>query len=284
MSWHEEIIQQVARSVPGGYAASDAPACEPTAWAAISLARAAPGQPLQSAQPRRAGDWLRDCQTREGSVGINQDEPDPAWPTSLSMLAWSLIDASRYAKAIEKATNWALRTKGKAVEQRPQIGHNTSLIGWSWAAETHSWLEPTALFVKALTMLGHARHARTTEAVRLMVDRLLPDGGANYGNTRVLDQFLRPHVQPTGIVLWALADHEADDKRIKRALEFLERSLQSPLGAASLAFAVMGLRAHGRNDATHDQLLEAAFEKQGERGSCYKLALLALASQEPLLA
>jgi len=48
-------------------------------------------------------------------------------------------------------------------------------------------------------------HPRADEAVQLMLDRILPGGGCNYGNTIVLDQLLRPHIQPTGIVLLALA-------------------------------------------------------------------------------
>jgi len=288
MSWREEITERLARAVPGGYAAGDAPASEPTAWAAIALARSTSAQTAQLESSRRAGDWLRDCQTGAGSVGINQKESTPAWPTSLALLAWSLTDKSRYAKSMDLAADRALASKGKAVEQQPEIGHNASLVGWSWAADTHSWLEPTAMFVKALTMVGRARNPRTIEAVQLMIDRLLPDGGANYGNTRVLDQFLLPHVQPTGLVMWALADERVADNRIAKSLDFLERAIQQPLGAASLAYAVMGLRAQGRtaekHNASYDELLEAAYTRQGKNASCYKLALLALAAQEPLLA
>ena len=43
----------------------------------------------------------------------------------------------------------------------------------------------------------------------VLLDRQLPGGGLNYGNTYVLGQLMRPHVQPTGIALLALAG-EAD--------------------------------------------------------------------------
>ncbi|MEM6798391.1 MAG: hypothetical protein AAF589_02660, partial [Planctomycetota bacterium] len=210
--------------------------------------------------------------------------PAPAGPTALALLAWEAYHRAtgenRYHPRIEHALAWTLKTRGRTVERKPQIGHDTTLVGWSWANNTHSWLEPTSLFVKALTANGLGAHARTAEATRLLIDRLLPGGGANYGNTRVLQQYLLPHVQPTGLVMWALADQEVEDPRIEASLAYLAREIEQPLGSASIAYALIGLAAHGRLPKSAATLTAAALARRATVGSTYKLALLNLARQQ----
>ena len=106
--------------------------------------------------------------------------------------------------------------RGIAVERYEELGHDSSLIGWPWVEGTHSWIEPTAWAVLALKAVGLRQHPRTREAVRLLVDRLLPEGGCNFGNTYVLGQQLLPHLQSSGICLLALAGEKIDDPRIDR--------------------------------------------------------------------
>ena len=93
---------------------------------------------------------------------------------------------------------------------------------WPWVLGTHSWIEPTAFNVLALKAAGRGEHPRTREAVRLLVDRLLPTGGCNYGNTTVLGQQLRPHLAPTGLVLLSLAGEQINDSRIAKSLAYLQ--------------------------------------------------------------
>ncbi|MEM8864226.1 MAG: hypothetical protein AAGF31_01615 [Planctomycetota bacterium] len=279
MHWQTSLLDRLARAMPGGYLAGDQPASEPTAWGSLALSAAG-----QLEASRVACDWLVACQARNGSVGVNRSEATPAWPTSLAILAWTqwqnASGTANYQRSIDSAIKWTLKTKGRTTDRKPEIGHDTTLVGWSWAADTHSWLEPTALFVRALNAAGHANHERTEEATRMLVDRLLPTGGANYGNTRVLDQYLLPHVQPSGLVMWALARLPTDDSRIAASLDYLDSAIQQPLGAASLAFAILGLKAHGRQSAHYEQKLETAFAGLSSDASPYKLALLAMATQE----
>jgi hypothetical protein len=167
--------------------------------------------------------------------------------------------------------------------------------------------------VLALKATGNTNHPRVREAIQLLTDRLLPDGGCNYGNTAVLGQVLLPHIQPTGLVMCALGAEsgewrvESQEGRaagvegrepegqgagkeslarspqptahsplIERSLEYLERTLGLNTPAASLAYGVMGLSAHGRRPADADSWLESAWRRElsGPR-SPYKLALLA---------
>lgn len=274
------IINQLERNIPTGYNAVGPPAAEPTAWAAMALARAG-----RMDAAGRAGDWLADLQRRDGSTPTTPTSGAPGWTTSLAILAWLSIDAQHYGDHISAAVDWLIDTKGKPNPRNPHVGHDTTLVGWSWAANTHSWLEPTAFASMALTAAGHADHPRNVEARKILLDRLLPTGGCNYGNTSVLGQTLLPHLQPSGIVLWALAGQAADDKRIGDSLDYLQREIRKPTGAASLAYALLALTAWQRRPADTDQLIAKMLgsTQNGTRPQRlpppYNLALVTLASQ-----
>jgi hypothetical protein len=169
-----------------------------------------------------------------------------------------------------------------------EASHNTMLAAWPWVEGTHSWVEPSALFTVAFKSLGMNDHPRTREAVTLLIDRLLPDGGANYGNTIVLGQTLRPHLQPSGVTMLALAGERSLDARIRKTLSYLERSVNKQTPSTSLAWALLGLAAHNRFPNDAEAMLPAAFDRTMARDqSPHKLALLALAAlgdRSPLVA
>ncbi len=113
-----------------------------------------------------------------------------------------------------------------------------------------------------------------------MIDRLLPGGGCNYGNTVVLGQMLRPHIQPTGIALLALSGETDASGRLAKSVAWLGRSIGPETTAASLAWALLGLRAHGALPTQADDWLAAAESRTNKTGkSPHKLALLALAAK-----
>ncbi len=121
----------------------------------------------------------------------------------------------------------------------------------------------------------------------MLVNRLLPTGGCNYGNTFVLFQQLRPHVQPTGICLLALAGEPIADPRIEKSIDYLLGELTDKTTTASLSYALLGLAAQGREPDAADAFLAAAARRVLDADpSAHKLALLALAalgSQCPLV-
>jgi hypothetical protein len=158
------------------------------------------------------------------------------------------------------------------------MGHDSKLVGWPWALGTHSWVEPTALAVLALKSAGHADHPRTREAVRLLQDRLLPDGGCNYGNTTVLGQMLRPHIQPTALSLLALHGESDAEGRIGRSLDYLQSAIHEDTATASLAYAVWALARHGRLLDEASDWLGAAAGRRATLNSPLRMALLILAS------
>lgn len=283
MAAYDVLRRVITISDCWGYKTGAGCASEPAAWAAMALAMwDAPDA------ARRPADWLLSIQQQDGSVGISEDHARPAWPTSLAMLAWwtlrERLGDDQYSEAIERATAWALQEEGKPAPQQAHIGHDTTLVGWSWAADTHSWLEPTSFFVMALRALGLADQPRTREGVRLVADRILPSGGCNYGNTLVLGQELLPHVQPTGIAMLALAGTGANRNGPNRngigaSLDYLTDSLDSKTSRVSLCYGLMGLEAHGRRPAQADAWLE----KRAVAGplvvrSCYEASLTLLAA------
>jgi hypothetical protein len=278
MSQLVQNLRSLTNCATWSYQADGPSAAEPAALACLALA--CHDQHTAARLPAR---WLVDIQATDGSVGVNATQQTPAWPTALAILAWNhLAVTSRrdeYAEPISNAVRWSLQSHGTTAAQQAHVGHDTMLNGWSWAANTHAWLEPTCMFVLALRAAGQTRHQRTREAVRLIVDRLLPAGGCNYGNTIVLGQALLPHVQPTGLAMLALGGEDASDQRIERSLAYLQQQLNEETSTSSLCYGLMGLAAHGRQPAQATAWLEKAARRLEQQGAnSYKRALIALAA------
>jgi len=269
----EQVVQQ-----RWGYHQDGPQAAEPAAFACLALCASS----LHS-EALPLATWLAKLQLESGSVGVTADQPTPAWPTSLAMSAWRACDQATGSQAFannqQLAMRWALQTKGKSAPRQPHVGHDTTIEGWSWAAATHSWLEPTCFFVLALKSMGQSNHPRTRAGVRLIIDRQLESGGCNFGNTQVLGQATLPHVQSTGLAMLAIADEKSADPRIAKSLDYLGTTINSKTATASLAFALLGLAAHGQRPPNAHNLIDHALRRELSRGpSCYKLALLTLAS------
>ena len=261
------------------YRASPRSMAEPAGWTALALA--AHGEAEAAARP---ADWLAKLQQANGSVGISAVDAEPRWPTALAILAWTAVDrlreAPRHADNVERAVAWSLQDRGKTAPQTPEVGHDTTIAGWSWAAATHSWLEPTAMFVLALRAGGVGNHQRVRDGVRLLRDRLLAEGGANYGNTTVFGQTLLPHIEPTGMAMLALAGEEEADGRIEKSLKYLEACVGPNLALESLSYAVLGLTAHGRRPSEATAWIVDRLAKVGDLpAAVYDRALLLLAAR-----
>lgn len=283
MTWTEDILSQLAAEAGWSYRADGALATEPMALASLALS----GH-RRPAAAQRAALRLSAMQNADGSVGITLDEATPGWPTSLAVLAWAAAmgaESSRRSLALEQARDrgiaWLLATSGDTSVHNPVIGHNASLRGWPWAEGTHSWIEPTALSVLALKANGYGEHPRTREAVALLIDRLLPDGGCNYGNTTVLGQTLLPQPTPSGLALAALAGESEPSGRLVRTIDYLRSTLNATTTSVSLAYGLIGLAAHDCTPKQAGFWLETASRRVGREAEPYKRALLALAALGP---
>ena len=280
MDWIEDVLSRLEREPVCGYTAAAPAATEPSALSALALF----GHGRFDAASR-ATRWLDQQQNADGSIGIYEGQSSPHWPTGLVMLAWlaeqQFMPKDQVQQRLQRAFQWSLSLRGEILAEAPELGHDTTLKAWPWVAGTHSWIEPTSLHVLALKAFGQRQHARVREAVRLLIDRQLPHGGCNYGNTIVLGQELRPHVQPTGMSLLALAGELDARGRISRSLLYLRRTFRSRTTPVSLAWGLLGLAAHGILHPQREEYLQDAVQRVLTRDrSHYKLALLALAALE----
>jgi hypothetical protein len=278
MSWDDEAIERLSSAGPCGYSADGPPSAEPTALAAIALLGAGRGD---KAKPHLQ--WLADNQINPGgSVPPLPGLGWPGWTTPLAIVAAVTSNAQSGESnfRLSEAKQWLLSAEGKKLENVREIGHDGTLIGWPWVLGTHSWQEPTAWSVLALKSLGLAAHARTREGVRLLVDRLLPTGGCNYGNTYVLGQRLRAHLEPSGLALMALAGESSDDPRIPATIGYVAAALSDETTPVSLSYGLMGLTAHRQAPASAAAWLAAAYARTIKRqASPLTSALLVLAAQ-----
>jgi len=276
VTWLDQTLDELEGQPAIGYTAGSAPAAEPTALAALALARHG-----RDGTARKAAEALARLQQTSGEVGVRAGET-PGWPTSLAIIAWCAVDRSSYHSRTDRAVTWLLakKNRGEAVEQTGVFGHNTSLVGWAYAEQTHTWVEPTAFAVLALKAVGKSADPATREGVLVLIDRQLPGGGLNYGNTYVLGQLLRSHQQPTGIALLALVGEHDNTDRLTKSIAWLRRSMGPDTTPLSLGWALLGLRAHEILLPEADEWLAAAAStvRKHDR-SPHKLALLALAAK-----
>ncbi len=277
------VLEMLASLPTVGYFPKGPIATEPTALAAIALATAE-----QHDAAKRHLQWLVQIQSKDGSVGVFADQGGPAWATGLATIAWLLWERTtaslEFQPCVASALHWILETHGTTMPRSPQLGHDPTLIGWSWADGTHSWIEPTVFQVLALKFAQLHAHPRTREGAALILDRQLPDGGCNYGNTFVLGQKLLPHIQPTALALLALWNESLDSRRTM-SLTYLRRQWSDIRGLNSRCFAAMALRTYA--DPSTPNAFEINFDGIRDLNlSGYQLALLAMTEfpQCPLLA
>lgn len=289
--WLTQTLDRLCQPDHWGYRPGQVPAVEPAALAALALmghGREGPAQlPLQ---------WLIKAQRTDGRVCSATDAEAPGWGTALAIVAWNAANRAQgksdllaeYHAPIERGLEWLRQFSGKPVKSHGKFAHDGELIGWPWVGETHSWLEPTAWTVLAFRAVGRGHEPRIAVGLQILQDRLLPSGGANYGNTVVLGHELMPHVQPTGLAVLALAGvPDQSHGKLAGALRYLRESIGPQTTAASLAYAMLGLAAHHQMPAAARQWLGEVADRATGRGAWLPrvtlLALAALTDRCPLL-
>jgi hypothetical protein len=277
VSWTDALVDRLSarRLADGsvGYGYRDEGDAEPTALAAIALHAA-------GLDPAPSLDWLARLQRGDGGVPTCARLTEPCWPTALALWAFEVAGGGRVGDAARRAERWLLRTEGLALDGDARlIGHDQSIVGWPWVGDTHSWVEPTALALVALRARGRERHDRARQGVRLLEDRCLPDGGWNYGNTRVIRNVLRAFPATTGVALAGLSGGERTDA-VERSLLFLSGALESVRTPLSLGWGVLGLSAWSAVPAATPAWLEETAVRERPDDPMHD-ALLVLASLAP---
>lgn len=142
------------------------------------------------------------------------------------------------------------RVRGEALPPSDINRQDNSLQGWSWIADTFSWVEPTAWCLLALKRYAGSSgivvdRDRVDTAERLLADRCTATGGWNYGNANMLGKELKPFVPPTAVALLALRDR-ASTPAVHRSLEFLDGAAMSERSGLALSLALLALEAFER--------------------------------------
>jgi hypothetical protein len=241
-----------------------------TAWGILALQSA--GEAEFVLEQHRAR--LVTEQHSDGCVSVSRQHPDPFWPTALAILAWQGAPSSH--DALNRAVAFLLNTPAVQYPRTldSPFGHDTLLKGWPWVAGTHSWIEPTALAIIALKTARNADHERVHEAVRLILDRQLPHGGWNYGNTVVFGRTLHPAPDSTGAALTGLAGLVAKEK-VANSLAYLQGEVERLRTPVSLGWALLGLAAWECLPANDLALVERCLGYQTRYGD-YETSALCL--------
>lgn len=269
-----------SRSLPeGGFPArgGDPFRSDATAWAILAMSRSVPNHPLVDPARER----LAIVQGPDGRVSMSKEHEEAFWPTALSVLAWHGSRAHEFQSS--RGVQFLLGITGhhwrKGVDD--PIGHDPGIPGWPWIDGTHSWMEPTALSVLALRVAGHGRHDRVREGIRMMLDRQLPHGGWNYGNTTVYGRELHPMPESTGAALVGLAD-QTEQGSVARSLNYLQGEVGQLRTPISLGWGLLGLAAWDRWPSNGTALVERCLANQTRYGEydTSALCLLLLAALE----
>jgi hypothetical protein len=269
-----QLLATLQQTKPDGgeYGDREGEGCRPDeiAWAIVALQSAGAGP--EDLKPARS--WLAAHQQPDGSIAISSQHQQAFWPTPFAVLAWQQAPEFREAQA--RAVTFLLQTAGYHFPKPTDnvLGHDTTIKGWPWIAGTHSWVIPTASAVMALRVAGQGDHERVAEARRLLLDRQLPDGGWNYGNTLVYGQKLHPMPESTGLALSALAGIVRSEE-IAPSLAYLQNRVTELRTPLSLSWGLLGLGAWELRPTAGETLLQECWQWQGLYGK-YDLSAAAL--------
>ena len=283
-----ELIDRRSAAAAWGYRLGPTPAAEPTALSGLGLLATSDGVSAEADRTMsgESAGWLATLQRGDGSVPATPDPAMPGWATPHALLLW--CGSASFETQRQRARDWLLARKGRPIPTTPEnrgvLGHDATLIGWPWVDGTHSWLEPTALAILAVAREGLGHHPRVRQGVSLILDRAIPSGGWNYGNTSVFGRVLRPQPAPTGIALLALAGRADRSPASTNAVDYLRATLPDLRAAVSLGWGVLGLRAQGACPAEAESWLAEAYEQcTGRPDATLGLAVLLLAAGEGAL-
>jgi hypothetical protein len=115
--------------------------------------------------------------------------------------------------------------------------------------------------VIALMVTGHRQHDRVREAIRMMLDRQLPHGGWNYGNTLIFGRELHPMPESTGAALVGLTG-QVEQGTVARSLDYLQGEIDRLRTPVSLGWALLGLAAWDQWPSNGAALVERCVANQ----------------------
>ena len=213
-----------------------------TAWGLLALRF----MRADAREIRRSAARLQGWQDSTGGMISKLQDYAVIWPTALAVLAWSGIPEASEAR--RKAVDFLLNTAvGKTWKKATGVRYgDPDTAGWPWNNNTYSWVAPTAMSMIALKAGGLKNNTRYGGAVQMLLQRQLPSGGWNYGNTVVFDSELLPLPDITGMALCALAG-EVGEEEIRVSLAYLQKIMPSLDSPSALGWGILALKAWSRD-------------------------------------
>lgn len=232
-----------------GYQPGQQANLEPTCLAVLALA----SEPERFRTAITGGEAAIARHGREdGSFRLAHGRPEAAWPTALVLFLRSALGRPDLAAVADKL----LAIEGRVVKADPEVADmmdiDVRLVGWPWAEDTFSWVEPTAWACLALRKAGRGEHQRVQEGLRLLLDRAFDTGGANYGNRIILGRMTEPIPGPTAALLLALQG--VDNPRVDAAKGYLRVHAETATDLEHLSWIKLALACHATDDATRAAL------------------------------
>ncbi|MCE9534346.1 MAG: hypothetical protein K8T89_24970, partial [Planctomycetes bacterium] len=274
----ENLVQLAHPQGGWGYIAGQAAHLEPTCLALLALG--AEKECFQ--EPIAAGlRVLEENSLPDGGYRLSRGRPQALWPTPLVLFTRLTLGVND--DRAKQTMNRLLMIQGRVITDDPEVADMMDIdlkkVGWPWALNTFSWVEPTSWACLALRRAGKGTEPRVIEGVRLLLDRAFDQGGINYGNRLILGRMTEPIPTPTALMLLALQGH-GNEPRVQAARKYLMDSVASTSDLEHLGWAKLALHAHGDDTAAIDVRIRSSYEANTADGrpmSVVRHALTALA-------
>jgi uncharacterized protein (DUF362 family) len=266
-----------------GYAPGQPAHLEPTCLALLALARDKERfAPTISAALR----VLDENALADGGYRLARGRPQALWPTALVLFTRQTLGEP--GPSMQKSIDRLLTIQGRVLADDPEVADMIDIdpkrVGWPWALNTFSWVEPTSWACLALQRAGKGSEVRVVEGLRLLLDRAFDQGGINYGNRLILGRMTEPIPTPTALMLIALQGHD-EQPRVQAARRYLRESVHKTGDLEHLGWAKLALHAHGEDAGALDERIRASYAANTADGRPmsvvrYALAALALATEQ----
>ena len=233
----------IENAVPsGGWAYySNKTACiEPTCLALLALKNSKYESGKEFAD---AVSFLVSCIGSNGIVIPPNGRPEAVWLTSIVLFTFLKLKLN--TNVIALMASILLEIKGTVTKNNQALeihakGINPQVMGWPWSLNTFSWVEPTAWAVLSLRLAGLQVNQRVIEGFDFLLDRLMDNGGANYGNKTVLGKLLDPVPGPTSLCLLALnGTKECTNPKVQASITYLKQSIFAPQDLENAFWSVL---------------------------------------------
>jgi uncharacterized protein (DUF362 family) len=225
----DELIQSAHPEGGWGYAPDQAAQLEPTCLALLAASLEVDKHKDAIAKGRQ---FLARCRRGDAGYPLAKGRSEALWSTALVLFVETVLDGN--TDSLGATAGFLLSYKGRIPKVPAHDELNTAdpnhdidlnIVGWPWAENNFSWVEPTAWACLAMRRFGQADQPRVQEGLSMLLDRAMDTGGVNYGNRRILDKILEPIPGPTALMLLALQGRE--HSRIDAAIRYLLSELQT---------------------------------------------------------